>query len=76
MRLANPLFSVQRLHQRDRGAEERHDEARVASAGAKAGRLRFKDCDFEPRVGRLEMIGSRQPREAAADHRNIDLDIA
>ena len=67
---------MQRLHLKDRGAEERHNEARVASAGAKTGRLGLKDCDVEPRFVRLKMIGSRQPGEAAANYRNIDLDVA
>ena len=67
---------MQRLHHADRGAEQRHDEAGVAAAGAETDRLAFEDGNVERGIGDLQMIGGGKARIAGADDGDVDGDVA
>jgi hypothetical protein len=76
MRRAHLILAMQRFHQPQRGAEQRHHEAGVAAAGAEADRLAFEHGDLERGFGSLEVIGGRQSRVPGADDRDVDRDVA
>ena len=60
----------------DRRAEQCHDEAGVAPAGAETDGLAFEDRDVERGIGGLQMVGRGKSSVAGADDGDVDGDIA